>query len=211
MKQATAQAIQRMNEGLREAGKRYTSKLEKTERNFLESYQGFEQFKSKMTEKNNLDLTDLDVKLQDGKLKLESEILSDKQLRELENHLAEDKELSGLLTTTLTDITLLARHSPGQNEHPAFDIDENYAVKDGDLSLNKLVGAYNEEFERFHKDSLVVKDRTLLGDAAYEPLLDRYQSFEERYQRDGLGQFVWLALADATGYSTPDSIINTQA
>lgn len=207
------QAMDKLNRELQEAGKRFAQKIEKTENNFLMSYQGFEKFKEAMTaEYDGMDLSDLDIELKDGKLQLSSERLSDKQLKTLENHLTEDEELSELLKTTLTDITLLARHSPGQDQNIAFDIDESVEILDGALSLNKLVKAYNDEFERFHENSYtLISDQQLSGAHRHEPVLDHYQTFEERYQRDGLGQFVWLALADAAGYSASDSAINTRA
>lgn len=209
MELAITQAINELSQKAQEAAKKYSQKVERTEPNILTAYQGFEQFKRDIQDEyGGIDLSNLDVSLEDGKLKLSSELLTDSQLSRFENNLAENDELSDVLKTMLADITLLARYGPTQG----FIIDETSEVSNGALSLNDFINAYNDEFERFHDNGYTVRsDQKLFGIPPDEPVLDHYQVFEERYQREGLERFAWAALEDAAGYSSEKRNISIHA
>lgn len=211
-----AAQLNKFGRELTESMAEYGKVSSRAEKSFIDSYKGFESFKEKMLSEqpdmNLEDLEDLDVRLEDGKLRLSSETLSDKQLSSLEKQLTDDEELTQTLTSMLTDMTVLARFHPGQDERPAFKIDPEYNVEEGVMSLNELVGAYNQSFERFHENSYTLSsDKQLSGADRFEPVLDHYQTFESRYQRDGLSRFAWFDLVDRSVDRDSGSAINARA
>ena len=207
-----AAQINVMNRELMEAMTEYGKISDRAERSFIDSYKGFEQFKENiLAEQPDLNLDDLDVRLEDGELHLSSETLSDKQLQDLEKKLTEDEELTDTLTGMLTDMTRLSHYHPNQEGRTDFNVDPDEKIENSTMSLNELVDAYNKSFERFHDNSYTVRsDKALSGADEFELVLDHYQTFESRYERDGLSRFAWFDLVNNSTDNNSGPAISTR-
>lgn len=148
---------------------------EQTKTALSTSFSEFERFKNIQSSKSpDLDLTGLDLTLQDGDLKLTSNKLTAEQLSLLETEVAKNSNLHQAMTSlfeNMADMTNYVKQT--FSSHQTDNYDEISAENlEGRVGLNQLVNNVDAEFDRANYAEEYYKDST------FEQRLEIINTFE---------------------------------